>query len=171
MRAFGQARLAALTQPPGNWAGATAATCGSTPAGRTPTTFAGTSAHERRGRASISEAFAAPVRSGATGACSQRHLGHKGNSVVRVAHATKSANNPVGSRRKGRPQSPRLSSLSCRAFTTSSRSWTRNCSPFTAPLIWRIATACSSGVMSCQGLSIAHLVSLPRRSRALYTIC
>jgi hypothetical protein len=68
----------------------------------------GTSAHERRGRASISEAFAAPVRSGATGVCSQRHLGHKGNSVVRVAHATKSANNPVGSPQKGTPSVPAL---------------------------------------------------------------
>src|SRR5690349_3538710 len=29
-----------------------------------------------------------------------------------------------------------------RCFTASSRSWTRNCSPFTALPIWRIATAC-----------------------------
>ena len=54
----------------------------------------------------------------------------------------------------GGPRSPHLSSLSCRAFTASSRSWTRNCSPFSAPLIWRINTACSSGVMSCQRLSL-----------------
>jgi hypothetical protein len=46
-----------------------------------------------------------------------------------------------------------LFSLSCKAFTASSKSWTPNCSPFTAPLIWRITTACSSGFMSCHCLS------------------
>src|SRR5438094_3126210 len=42
-------------------------------------------------------------------------------------------------------------------------SWMRNCSPFTAPLIWRIRTACSSGFMSCQRLSLSATFVSPNR--------
>src|SRR6516225_1535545 len=64
-----------------------------------------------------------------------------------------------------------LFSLSCKVFTASSRSWMRNCSPFTAPLICRITTACSSGFMSCQRLSSSATFVSPQPVDGRRTSC